>query len=107
MEHRSRAGQVAFVNVLMCAAMKSSGPRASDSTHGSAEVRQTVRVRGGKQAAWVCATAVLMSGKVWPIQGTAGTVAERLAGSLQVRWYIMSCEQVGNSVVGSVVVSKT
>ena len=63
--------------------------------------------RGGKQAAWVCATAVLMSGKVWPIQGTASTVAERLAGSSQVRRYIMSCEQVGNSIAGSGAVSKT
>lgn len=54
-----------------------------------------------------CATAVLMSGKVWPIWGTDGTVAKRLTASLQVRRYIMSCEQAGNSVAGLGVVSKT
>ena len=59
------------------------------------------------EIASVCATAVPMPGKVWPIWGTAGTVAERLAGSLQVRRYIVSCESVGNSVVGSGAVSKT
>ena len=41
MERRSRAGQVAFVIVLTARAMKSSGPRESDSTHGTS--RRSVR----------------------------------------------------------------
>ena len=49
---------------------------------------------------------VLMSGKVWPIWGTAGTTAERLAEDLQVSSASMSCNQVTNSVVGSGVVQK-
>ena len=64
------------------------------------------RARDPSRVASVRATAVPMSDKVWPIQGTAGTVAERLAGSLQVRTYIMSCERVGNFAVGSVAVSR-
>ena len=52
-------------------------------------------------------TAVPMTGKVWPIRGTDGTITERLAGSLQVRRYIMAREQTGNSVAGSRAVSKT
>ena len=59
------------------------------------------------EIASVCATTVPMSGKVWPIWGTDGTITERLAGSLQVRRYIVSCEPVGSSVVGSGAVSKT
>jgi hypothetical protein len=60
-----------------------------------------------EEIAWARVTVVPMPGKVRPIQGTDGTIAKRLAAGLQVRKYIVSCEPVGDSVVGAGAVSRT
>ncbi len=83
MGRRSRAGQVAFVIVLTARrdeVQRTSGVRFD--TRQCAEVCQTWRTTDMSETASLCASTVLMTGRVWPIWGTDGTITKRPTASL-------------------------